>query len=97
MQLDFDDRKTERKVLSACVKRKAVDVSARPLKMINSKLTVLSEETLEPADLKCARQALYRESQKKYPRLPHSWEETICMYALLAIGSTLTNRKCMCA
>ena len=50
----------------------------------------MSEENVQPADLKSVRQALYRERWKKYPKIPKSREETID--ALTMLSPILTSK-----
>ena len=50
----------------------------------------MSEENLQPADLKSVSQALYRERRKKYPKIPKSREET--MDALAMLSPILTSK-----
>ena len=88
-----DECKNERKVLRTCVKQKAADdASARPSKLIRKELSSMSEENLQPADLKSVRQALYRERWKKYPKLPKSREETLD--ALDSLDPILMSKNC---
>ena len=87
---DSGNRKTECKVLRAHFKRKAADddISARPLMIICSQLTELSEEYLKSADFKSCEANNLLGEMEKYPMLSKSEEESLV--ALSAIGRILT-------
>jgi hypothetical protein len=58
------------------VKRKATeDISSRPAKIIKNELFASNGENLKPSDITSLCQALYRERQNKFPKLPSSIEE----------------------
>ena len=74
---ESDDRGNARHVLRVNAKRKAVDdLSARPSKVIRSKLQTMNEKSLEPKDLKCVAKVVYRKRRKIYPPLPTSQQAT---------------------
>jgi hypothetical protein len=72
------------------VKRKATeDISSRPAKVItNNELFASNEENLKPSDITSLRQALYRERQKQFPKLPSSIEVSDVLNFLKPINTS---------